>query len=83
MRSDHNSLNCIRSISETTGMPAHWILRVFKFDLDIVHGGVIKNRAADLCSRPKTRNKDSNDIKDDIFVAFVNSIECKSKATGI
>lgn len=37
-----------------------------KFNFDIFHRVGIKNQAADLLSRPETRDRENTDINDDI-----------------
>lgn len=68
IHTDHGALKRIFIFTDSAKRLEQWCLRLFKFDLDVVHCARIKNQAADAVSRLSTSNKDENPLEDDLLL---------------
>lgn len=68
---DHEALRWILSMTEATGKPARWRLRLTEFEIDIVHRAGVKRKAADALSRLNTKGVDCPPMVDEVPVLAI------------
>jgi len=72
IRTDHDSLTCILSITPSEGRLARWRLRLAKFDFDVKYRPGIKNLIPDALSRIENTGDDKRPLDDEIPTSYVD-----------
>lgn len=71
VRTDHDVLEWLLTMTEDTGMLSRWGLRVLEPYLDVIHLAGVKYGAADVPSGLIADGGDTNTLEDEIFVMTI------------
>lgn len=78
VRTEHNKLNRILSLTDSTGRLARWLLRLSKFEFDVIHRAGVKPQTADALSRLPTAEEDRTVLDDDLPVPAIEASNSNS-----
>jgi len=79
IRTDHNSLTWILSITPSEGRLARWRLRLAEFDFDVQYRPGVKNLVPDALSRIETTGTDDRPLDEEIPTFLITSEEADNR----
>lgn len=77
IRTYHGSLRLILNLTDGGRRLARWVLRLLKFDFNVVHLACVKHQSADAMSRLLTDESDTTALQDYLHVMVINVVNHK------